>query len=93
MKRNVEHHYGSYIVNGTLYQSDWEYPFAARGLGWSLSRVQKRAGSVQHLARRPTRADACQHRGTDGTIDCRDCGVLASNFIMAASNFLSKLAF
>jgi hypothetical protein len=93
MKRNVENHYGAFLVNGALVQSDWDFPATARGLGWSLSRVQKRAGSVQHLARRPTRADACQHRGTDGTIDCRECGVLASDFIAAASDFLSGLAF
>lgn len=93
MKRNVENHYGAFLVNGTLVQSDWDFPATARGLGWNMARVQVRSGTTVHLSRRPRRADACQHRGTDGTIDCRDCGATASDFIGAASDFLSGLAY
>jgi len=84
----VEHHYGAYLVGRTLYQSDWEWPRAAMALGWSLVRVQRVRGAVRHLARRPTRAGACAHRGTDGTVRCPECGITAHEFIGAAAEFL-----
>jgi len=89
MKRNVEHHCGAYIVNGELVQTDWDFPATASNLGWSLTRVQKRNGTVKHLSRRSTKG--CNHSGTDGTIDCRDCGVTASSFICAAAEYLDSL--
>jgi hypothetical protein len=30
----------------------------------------------------------CHHNGADGTVDCPDCGVTASAFITAASEWL-----
>jgi hypothetical protein len=32
----------------------------------------------------------CDHSGTDGTIDCKDCGVTASEFIESAREFLEE---
>lgn len=89
MRRNVEHHYGSYIVNGELVQEDCSYPRSARGLGWSLSRVQRRNGKTVHLSRRS--AKGCRHDGTDGTVKCPDCGITESAFISAAAEFLDSL--
>jgi hypothetical protein len=31
---------------------------------------------------------ACLHRGTDGTVTCRECGIEASSFIRAAERWL-----
>jgi len=84
----VENHYGAYLARGQLYQSDYEWPGLARSLGWNLTRVQRVRGVTQHLARRPSRATACAHRGTDGTIDCCDCEVTAGEFIRAAAEYL-----
>jgi hypothetical protein len=84
----VENHYGAYLVRGQLYQYDYEWPGLARSLGWNLARVQRVRGAMQHLARLPSRATACLHLGTDGTVDCRDCGVTASEFIRAAAEYL-----
>lgn len=55
-----------------LFQTDWDFPALARNLGWS--------GKVER--------ERCQHRGTDGTVDCPDCGLTASQFIQAASDWL-----
>lgn len=94
----VERHIaGTYILHGrghgkegTLYQRDWDYPSLARDLGWSLARVQRRNRHVVELARRPKQG--CDHDGTDGTIDCRECGVTARQFMTAASNYLDRIA-
>lgn len=91
----IESHYGAYIVhthrrdfNGCtspdcpksyLVQTDWEFPSLAQDMGWSLRRVQK---LKTH----------CDHRSTDGTITCQECGLTASDFINAASDFLSRKA-
>jgi hypothetical protein len=72
----VEHHYGAYIVNGQLVQSDWDYPAAAQSIGYGLRR----------------RGERCAHRGTDGTIDCQDCGKTASQFISEAAAILDRHA-
>lgn len=92
MKRNVERHYGAFVVNGALVQTDWEYPATASALGWSIRRVQRVGPNVRHLARRPSRHTACAHPYTDGTVQCPDCGVTASDFIRAAGEYLDKLA-
>lgn len=96
----IESHYGAYIVHGrfhgpkgTLYQTDWDYPSLASEFGWSLTRVQKDAkGNVRYLARRPSRGQYCPHRSTDGTVNCPDCGVTASQFIGAAGEYLANIA-
>ena len=38
------------------------------------------------------RSETCAHSGTDGTIDCPDCGEKASDMIAAASCWLSEHA-
>lgn len=52
-------------------QSDWDAPGVARAFGWDMVEVQAEGGE-------------CEHRHTDGTIDCPDCGLKASDFIQAA---------
>ena len=58
-----------------LIQTDWDYPGTANTFGWSLREVQREGGD-------------CDHSGTDGTVDCHECGVSASDFISAASDWL-----
>lgn len=55
-----------------LFQTDWDFPGLARSLGWR--------GKIGR--------EHCDHRGTDGTIDCPDCGRKAGDFIAAASDWL-----
>lgn len=57
-----------------IFQTDWDFPGLARSLGWR--------GKVGR--------ERCEHRGTDGTVDCPDCGKTASQFISAASNWLDE---
>jgi hypothetical protein len=87
-KPHVESHYGAFIVGRDLVQCDYDFPAAAMRCGWSLTRVQKRNGKLVHLARRTS--VGCQHRSTDGTVDCRECGVSASAFIEAAGDYLAS---
>lgn len=58
--------------DSVLFQTDWDFPGLARDLGWN--------GKVGR--------ERCQHRGTDGTVTCPDCGRSASEFIAAAANWL-----
>lgn len=55
-------------------QTDWDYPGLARALGWR--------GKVGR--------ERCEHRGTDGTVKCPDCGRTASDFIGAARDYLDR---
>jgi hypothetical protein len=61
-----------------LVQTDWDYPGVAQSFGWSLTELQR------------NRRTPCQHSGTDGTIDCPDCGIPASEFISAAGDWLQS---
>lgn len=72
---------------------DYQLPAIARDHGWNLSRVQWYAGTPRPVAlsRRPSRAGACSHRSTDGSVPCRDCRVTASDFINAARGYLDTL--
>ena len=36
------------------------------------------------------RSAKCEHRSTDGTVDCRDCGKTATEFITEAAEWLDK---
>lgn len=60
-----------------LVQTDWDYPGTASTFGWNMGDVRNKNGP-------------CDHRGTDGTVDCPDCGVTASEFIAAAGAWLSE---
>lgn len=75
-----------------LIQLDWDYPAVATSLGWSLARVQRRRGVTMHHKRRCRRDDACEHNFTDGTVDCGDCGVTASEFLAAAGEYMRTCA-
>jgi len=55
-----------------LFQTDWDFPGLARSLGWN--------GKIGR--------EHCEHRGTDGTVTCPDCGKTASDFIQAAQSWL-----
>lgn len=55
-----------------LFQLDYDFCGLARSLGWN--------GKVGR--------ERCRHSGTDGTVDCPDCGKTASQFITAASEWL-----
>ena len=57
---------------GELVQTDWNFPATARRFGWTM-RAQ---------------GERCAHAGTDGTIDCPECGKTASQFIHAARNWI-----
>jgi hypothetical protein len=61
-----------------LVQTDWDYPGVARTFGWSPREVQRED--------RPP----CDHRSTDGTVDCPACGVTAGEFIAAAREWLEE---
>lgn len=84
-----------------LVQTDYDYPGVASSFGWSLRQVQRcpecrdvltvdpdckafACPQCDHLIGR-----CCDHRGTDGTVDCRECGVPAISFITAAGDWLS----
>lgn len=94
---------GSYIIygrghgpEGTLVQSDWDFPSVAQDLGWSLLRVQvDKNGNVVHLKRVSRRHSKvnCEHDGTDGTVTCPGCGLKAGDFISAAAEFLDSKAY
>ena len=74
------------IVNddgrAVLVQTDWDYPGVAASFGWSIRSV--RPTTRANVGMLP----ACDHAHTDGTVDCPDCGVTASQFISAAREYL-----
>lgn len=88
------------IVNGdgrtVLVQTDWDYPGVASSFGWDLASVQRCghcrsvSSSTDGLCGRCDEelSDPCDHSGTDGTVDCRACGVTAGAFIEAAGEWL-----
>ena len=65
---------GNYTVKGRYIQTDWDYPYAIGLLGYGLRR----------------RGERCAHRGTDGTINCPDCGKTATKFIQEAAEILDR---
>jgi hypothetical protein len=73
-------------------QVDYEFPKAAESVGWTHRRVQKRGSRTVHLSRAMHAARNCEHRGSDGTVACPDCGITASEFIEAAADFLSSVS-
>ncbi|KKL91509.1 hypothetical protein LCGC14_1893990 [marine sediment metagenome] len=67
-----------------LIQTDWDYPGVAGTFGWSPAHVHN-----YEIDQLDPRFD-CEHNGTDGTIDCDDCGLTASDFISAAYAWLRE---
>lgn len=81
-----------------LVQTDYDYPGVASTFGWSTTDVQRDpaasaprfpgdtfGGGVYDKA---TGEGWCRHDGTDGTVDCPDCGIKAGEFIASAGQFL-----
>lgn len=63
-----------------LIQTDWDYPGTASTFGWDIS-------SVQDAERE--QFTPCRHQETDGTVDCKECGIKAGTFIAAAVDWLA----
>ena len=57
-----------------LFQTDWDFPGLARSMGWN--------GKIGR--------EKCQHRSTDGTVTCTECGKGAGEFIQAAVAWLDN---
>lgn len=68
-----------------LIQSDWDFVGIASTFGFSLASVQG-PGREWHLENFDN--PPCQHRKTDGTVVCPDCGVQPGRFIEAAREWL-----
>lgn len=64
-----------------LLQTDWDYPSIASNLGFSLKSLQVSQRGYYGLT-------PCDHGGTDGTVDCPECGYPAAAFIREAGEFL-----
>jgi hypothetical protein len=83
-----------------LIQLDYDFPAIANTFGWNIKSVQKcdRCGgaSANHInilvKYCPYCANnvgyMCDHPNTDGTVNCPDCGVTASEFISAARQWI-----
>ena len=86
-----------------LVQTDWDYPATADAFGWSMKQVQRcpecdqvadgpvpNHGTMAHCPAcdHAWESGLCDHSHTDGTVDCPDCGVTASEFIVAAGDWL-----
>ena len=69
----------------SLVQTDYDYPGVASTFGWNIVDVQPDDDDDRVLCR----DSQCDHSGTDGTVDCNDCGMTASEFISAAGEFLA----
>lgn len=63
-----------------LIQTDWDYPGFATTFGWSIASVQ--------TAEREEEENTCDHDTTDGTVDCKECGLRVSDFLSAACDYL-----
>lgn len=77
---------------GEIYTEDWSFPYLASHIGWSLTHVQWRNKKVTTLQQpdkqRLKDGQDCYHDTTDGTIACKACGVLATEFIRSARQHL-----
>ncbi len=65
-----------------LVQVDYDYPSVASTFGWYIGSVEE---PLPHGYSLP-----CEHGGTDGTVDCHDCGMTAADFIAAAVDYLDS---
>ena len=96
--------FGHYIVwmvgderRSLYYQRDWNYPALANNLGWDI-RTAPGTGADPDVPAIPAysaREDVygpprppCAHEGTDGTVDCADCGADTMSFISSAQAWL-----
>lgn len=80
---------GQFVYKRQNIGPDYNFPGVAQDLGWSLRRVQLRRGKVVVLKRR---GKGCEHRSTDGSVKCAECGLDAMAFINAAREYLEERA-
>lgn len=86
-----------------LIQTDWDYCGTASSFGWSVQQVQMCPACGERGVKtdcdhefqctndecRVHLFEPCDH-GTDGTVDCRKCGIKNHHFISAAGDWLSE---
>jgi len=65
-----------------LIQFDTDLPGVASTFGWSMRDVQVLNSGYYGVT--------CDHRGTDGTVDCPECGIKASTFIAEAMEWINS---
>ena len=85
-----------------LVQTDWDYPGTASSFGWWLGSIQvchkcgarldepEDSSTVLVCADCGEEQQPCRHDGTDGTVDCPDCGLTTGDFISAAGEWLAN---
>jgi hypothetical protein len=84
-----------------LIQCDYDFPGVAVTFGWSLVNIQKcDCGEISNIdalgeetfvcSHCDQHMSICDHGGTDGTIDCPECGLTAIEFIEASRDFLEN---
>jgi hypothetical protein len=62
-------------------QTDWDFPGVASTFGWSMDSVQVTDDDGEE-------SEYCNHRDTDGTVDCPVCKITTSQFIESARKWL-----
>lgn len=67
--------FGNYMSRGEYIQIDYGRLSLATTRGFTLQRSW----------------EACEHSGTDGTVDCPDCGKTSTEFICECTEFLDAL--
>ena len=67
-----------FMTESMICTIDHQFPQLARDCGWDMTQTTT-AGY-----------EGCQHSGTDGSIDCPECGTPASGFIAAARKYLDR---
>lgn len=65
-----------------LVQEDHQSPGVASSFGWNIRDVQPQNYGYYGIT--------CHHENTDGTVDCEHCGVKASTFIAAATEWINE---
>lgn len=83
-----------------LFQTDYDWPAVAGLFGWSTHDVQccqncqrrlRVSGDCSRFACHDCNdliGQCCDHANTDGTVDCKACGIRAADFITEARLFL-----
>lgn len=84
-----------------LIQNDHEWTAVASFFGWSVSKCQKPAPACyerwqtgfdctleEHSECQDYEAKTCEHSGSDGSVDCRQCGMKAGEFIANARQWM-----
>jgi hypothetical protein len=76
-------------VMSRLVQSDYDACGVASSFGWSVKDVK---GNVAEFDENGNivKNIKCDHSGTDGTIDCKGCGVKAMQFISSAIEYINS---